>query len=225
MAVALRQSRRFSAASPVTRYWLAHCTGFSLQGDAHGTVERVLTDGDPFEPSVLEVRSKHRKLRRVPTSAVVEVVPSERLLVVERPPRARAMPSVRRRKTGERSRKAGERSRKALALAWRALVALDALTLLAAVRLVELAREAWRVGRPVAVSASKRGVSAGRRGGRESVRLVRSVPWQEYGRSARSATTRLSQARSNHSSPRRTTSSEPPNANGSADGTRSTSST
>ena len=40
MAVALRQSRRFDASSPVTRYWLANCVGFSLSGGGHGTVER-----------------------------------------------------------------------------------------------------------------------------------------------------------------------------------------
>jgi len=219
MAVVLRHSRRFSAGSPVTRYWLAHCVGFSLQGDAHGTVERVLTDGDPFEPSVLEVRSKHHRLRRVPTSAVVEVVPSERMLVVGRQPRASARISPARR------RQARERSRKALHLTWRVLVAAGALLLLGAIRLAELARGAWRVAFPVAVSAGRHGFSAGKRGGKESVRLVRSVPWQEYGRSARSATTRLSQARSNRSSPRPTTSSEPPSASSSADGAHTTSST
>jgi hypothetical protein len=211
MAVALRQSKRFAASSPVTRYWLANCVGFSLQGDAHGTVERVLADGDPFEPSVLEVRSKRRRLRRVPTAAVVEVVPSERVLVVERRPGARAMPSVRRRQARDGSRKAAD-------LAWRGLVATGALLLFAGLRLAELAREAWRVAYPVAVSA-------GKRGGSESVRLVRSVPWQEYGRSARSATTRLSQARSRRSSPLPTTSSTPSSAKSSGERARTTSST
>jgi len=32
MAVALRQSRRFDSTSPVTRYWIANCVGFSLSG-------------------------------------------------------------------------------------------------------------------------------------------------------------------------------------------------
>jgi hypothetical protein len=213
MAVVLRQSRRFSAASPVTRYWLAHCVGFSLEGDAHGTVERVLTDGDPFEPSTLEVRTRHQKLRRVPTAAVVEVVPSERLLVVGRRPRARAE-RLHRREAADRIRPVLQR---ALRLAGRGLVALGALLLLAAVRLLELAHEAWRVGYPAAVKA-------GKRGGRESARLVRSVPWQEYGRSAHSATTRLSQASSSRLSRHRTTSSEPSNGKSSDGEARTTSS-
>jgi hypothetical protein len=217
MAVVLRQSRRFSAGSPVTRYWLAHCVGFSLEGDAHGTVERVLTDGDPFEPSTLEIRTRHQKLRRVPTEAVVEVVPSERLLVIGRRARARAAPSVRR-------REASARIRPVLRLAGRGLVALGALLLLAAVRLAALAQAAWRVGYPLALKAGKHGAAAGKRGGRESVRLVRSVPWQEYGRSARSATTRLSQASSSQLSRRRTTSSERRSEKSSGDGARTTSS-
>ena len=40
MAVALRQSRRFDASSPVTRYWLANCVGFTLAGGGRGTVVR-----------------------------------------------------------------------------------------------------------------------------------------------------------------------------------------
>lgn len=218
MAVALRQGKRFSASSPVTRYWLANCIGFSLQGDAHGTVERVLTDGDPFAPSLLEVRSRRRRLRRVPTSAVVEVVPSERLLVVEKPRRVRTVSPVRR-------QRARERSGKAVALTGRGLVAFGGLLLGAGIQLGKLARSAWRVGQPIAVAAGKRGAAAGIRGGRETVRLVASVPWQEYGRSARSATTRLSQASSSRLSRPRTTSSETPSAKSSADAARTTSST
>ena len=56
-----------------------------------------------------------------------------------------------------------------------------------------------------------------RRGGNEAARLVRSVPWQSYGRSARSATTRLSQARSSRSSRPRTTSSGRSSGKSSAD--------
>lgn len=218
MAVALRQSKRFSAGSPVTRYWLANCVGFSLQGAARGTVERVLTDGDPFEPSLLEVRSRHRRLRRVPASAVVEVVPSERLLVVGRQRRARPRPSL-------RSEKNRQRARTVLALTRRGLVLAGSLTGVVSVRLARLAREAWRVGYPLAVAGGRRGAAAGWRGGREAVRLVRSVPWQEYGRSARSATTRLSQASSSRWSRRRTTSSEPSSGTSSADAARTTSST
>src|SRR5205807_1847249 len=64
-----------------------------------------------------------------------------------------------------------------------------------------LTRRAWAHGSPAVARTS-------RRGGSEAARLVRSVPWQSYGRSARSATNRLSQARSSRSSRPRTTSSD-----------------
>ena len=83
MAVAMRQSRRFAAPSPVTRYWLANCVGFSLSGGGRGTVERILADHDPYDPSLLEIRVGRRRVRRVPTSAVIAVVPSDQVLVVD----------------------------------------------------------------------------------------------------------------------------------------------
>src|SRR2546423_9706975 len=109
MAVALRQGRGFDATSPVTRYWLANCVGFSLAGGGRGTVERVLADGNPHDPSLLEVRTSYRRGRRVPPSPGIALVPPEKPLVVDpRPPptpgpernlslaRARAPPGVRR---------------------------------------------------------------------------------------------------------------------------------
>jgi hypothetical protein len=82
MGVALRQSKRFAASDPVTRYWLANCVGFHLAGGGRGTVERILADDDPHDPSVLEVRTSRHRVRRVPTSAVIAVVPQDQLLVV-----------------------------------------------------------------------------------------------------------------------------------------------
>jgi hypothetical protein len=79
MALVSAQTKRFTAASPVTRYWLANCVGFSVAGG--GTVERVLADGDPHVAAQIEIR-KGRKRRRFPVSAVVEVVPAEQVLVV-----------------------------------------------------------------------------------------------------------------------------------------------
>src|SRR5262249_12297344 len=192
----------------VTRYWLAHCVGFSLAGGGHGTVERVLADRDPHEASVLEVRTSRRRVRRVPASAVIAVVPSEQVLVVGRhrgdfPDRRRAV---------------------RLRLRWTAgvlrrsfVVSLGILAALAD-ELWQLSRRAWSAGAPAVVRTS-------RRGGSEAVRLVRSVPWQSYGRSARSATTRLSQGRSNRSSRHRTTSSDRRRGKSSSDRARSTSST
>jgi hypothetical protein len=208
MAVVTGQSRRFSASSPVTRYWLANCVGFTLAGGGRGTVERVFTDGDARVASQLEVRTKRQRLRCVPAASIVEVIPSERTLVVAGGSRS----------TSLRKSETSDRLRRVLRLAGHFAVAVGFLLLGLAVWLAKLAREAWRVGAPVVASASKRG-------GRESVRLVRSVPWQQYGRSARSAMTRLSQVRSIPSSPRRTTSSETSSAQSSGDAARTTSST
>jgi hypothetical protein len=207
MAVALRHSRRFAASSPVTRYWLANCVGFSIAGGGRGTVERVLADDDPYEPSLLEVRTGRRSVRRVPTSAVVAVVPSEQLLVVER---RRALP--------DRRRSAAVRVRWSARIIRRALVVILTLLAILAVEVLRLGRRAWAVGSPAVART-------GRRGGSEAARLVRSVPWQSYGRSARSATTRLSRARSTRSSRRRSMSSARRSANGSSDEVPSTSST
>jgi hypothetical protein len=208
MAVALRQSKRFDASSPVTRYWLANCVGFSLAGGARGTVEGILADDDPHEASVLEVRTSRRRTRRVPASSVVAVVPSEQLLIVDR--RRRAMRD-RRRDLSVRLRWAARAATHGLALASRLLLAL-------ATQILRLSKRAWDSGSPAVVRA-------GRRGGTEAARLVRSVPWQSYGRSALSATTRLSQARSRRSSRPRTTSSDRSSGKSSSDEAPTTSST
>lgn len=208
MAVALRQSRRFDAASPVTRYWIANCVGFSVSGGGHGTVERILADGNPHDPSLLEVRTSHRRVCRVPTSAVIAVIPQEQLLVLAR----------RRRLRPERRRDLSLHMRWSARVVRRVLVVTLGLLASFALELLQLSRRAWTEGSPVVARSS-------RRGGNEAARLVRSVPWQSYGRSARSATTRLSAARSSRLSPRRTTSSRRSNGKSSADETRTTSST
>ena len=190
MAVALRQSRRFDSSSPVTRYWIANCVGFSLSGGGHGTVERILTDGSPYDPSVLEVRTSHRRVRRVPTSAVIAVVPQEQLLVVDH----------RRGITPDHRRNLSLRVRWSARVLRHMLVVTLGLLASFSVELWRLGRRAWSEGSPVVARTS-------RKGGSEAARLVRSVPWQSYGRSARSATTRLSAARSSRSSRRPTTSS------------------
>jgi hypothetical protein len=89
MMVVSGRTQRFSAASPVTRYWLAHCVGFSVVGGGRGTVERVLADDNPHVAAQLEIR-RGRKRRRIPVSAVLEVVPAEQVLVVRRSERATA---------------------------------------------------------------------------------------------------------------------------------------
>jgi hypothetical protein len=208
MAVALRQSRRFDSSSPVTRYWIAHSVGFRLAGGGHGTVERVLAEGNPHDPSLLEVRTSHRRVRRVPTSAVIACVPQEKVLVVDR--RRRLMP--------DRKHDLSLRLRWTARVLWRVLVVGLGLLASFTLELLQLSRRAWTRGSPVVARTS-------RRGGSEAVRLVRSVPWQSYGRSARSATTRLSAARSSRSSRPRTTSSGRSNGKSSEDGARTTSST
>ena len=209
MAVALRQSRRFAAPSPVTRYWLANCVGFSLSGGGRGTVERILADDNPYDPSLLEVRTGRRRVRRVPTSAVIAVVPSDRVLVVEH--RRRHYMSNRRRDASLRLRWSLRVLRRVLVVGIGILAALTA-------DLWRLCHRAWVEGSPVVARTS-------RRGGSEAVRLVRSVPWQSYGRSARSVTTRLSRDLSNRSLRRRTTSSDRPSEKSSSGEASTTSST
>src|SRR5207253_11145050 len=164
-----------------------HCVGFSLAGGGRGTVERILVDNDPSDPSLLEVRTSRRRVRRVPTSAVIAVVPSEQVLVVDR----------RRRISPDRRRDLSLRLRWTARVLRRILVVGLGILLALAVEVFELTRRAWIKGSPVVARTS-------RRGGTEAVRLVRSVPWQSYGRSARSATTRLPRGRSIRSSRRPT---------------------
>jgi hypothetical protein len=208
MAVAMRQSRRFAAPSPVTRYWLANCVGFSLSGGGRGTVERILADDDPYDPSLLEVRVGRRRVRRVPTSAVIAVVPSDQVLVVDH--RRRFIPD-RRRDLALRLRWGARVLRRVLIVGIGILAALTG-------DLLRLGYRAWTRGSPVVARTS-------RRSGSEAARLVRSVPWQSYGRSARFATTRLSRVRSDHLSRRRTTSSDRKSGKSSGDEAGTTSST
>jgi hypothetical protein len=209
MAVALRQSRRFAAPSPVTRYWLANCVGFSLSGGGRGTVERILADDNPYDPSLLEVRVGRRRLRRVPTSAVIAVVPSDQVLIVDHRRRI-SMP--------DRKRNVGLRLRWGARVLRRVFVVSLGILLALASDVVRLSRRAWVEGSPVVARTS-------RRGGTEAARLVRSVPWQSYGRSARSVTTRGRRELSSRLSRPRTTSSEPKSENSSGGEASTTSST
>jgi hypothetical protein len=183
MTVVSGQTKRFTAASPVTRYWLANCVGFSVAGDGRGKVERVITDGDLFTPYQLEIRHRHKR-RRLPTSAVVEVVPADEVVVVRGP---------------ERTPARGEALGRSAAVLGRIAVG-------AGVLLLGLAT--WLV-----------------RAGKEIVRLVRSVPWQQYGRSVRSVTTKLWQEISTTWWRLHTTSSAASNAKSSSKRARTTSST
>src|SRR5437588_503017 len=167
MPVAMRQSRRFAAPSPVARYWLANCVGFTLAGGGRGEVERVLADENPHEPSVLEVRTSRRRVRHVPASAVVAVVPQEQVLVVD----------GRRRLTPDRRRDVSLRLRWGARVLRRILVVGLGLVLALATELWRLGRRAWAEGSPAVARTS-------RRGGSEAARLVRSVPWQSYCRTS-----------------------------------------
>lgn len=176
MAVALRQSRSFDSDSPVTRYWLANCVGFSVIGGDHGTVEGVLTELHPHEPEVLVLRTSTHRVKHLPTSAVVAVVPQDRVLVTEQRPSVAAR---RARTTGRVATRAALRS-----------------TVFGAWLLAMLAAGGWRLTRRGVVYASPRVARLARGSGTRTVRLVRSVPWQRYALSVRSATTRRSPDRS-----------------------------
>jgi hypothetical protein len=190
MTVVLGHTKRFTAASPVTRYWLAHCVGFSVTGGRRGSVERVVPDDDPHVPAQLVIR-RGRRLQRVPISAVLEIDPVEHVLVVRGAERAAAV------------RKAAVHG--SVVLGHAAVVAGHFAALLG-ILLLRLAT--WLV-----------------RAGKEGLRLVRSLPWQQYGRSVRSVTTRLWQDLSMRSSRLRTTSSAWISAKRSSKRARTTSST
>src|SRR5262245_47722564 len=156
MGVPLRQSTRFDASSPVTRYWLANCVGFSLAGGGRGRVERVLADVSPHDPSELEVRTGRRRVRRIPTSAVIAVVPQEQVLVVDR--RRHLMPD-RRRDLTLRLRWSTRVLRRIIVVSLGILMAL-------ASDLLRLSRRAWSRGSPAVARTS-------RRSGTDAVRLAR----------------------------------------------------
>jgi hypothetical protein len=80
---------RFEGTGPVARYWLAKCEGFAVTGGAHGVVEELIRDDDPHVTTRLVVRTRGHRRRIVAAGAVATVVPAERTLVVERPPKSR----------------------------------------------------------------------------------------------------------------------------------------
>ena len=205
MTVALRQSRRFGASSPVTRYWLANCVGFVVTGGARGVVEAVHAEDDPNRPDELVVRRSAHRTRRIPTSAVLAVVPSDRVLVVEHVPGPVEVHGL------EAARAAG-RGTGAFAGAFLRVVAW-------------LCRHGWVLGRRAWAAGRPRAALAARRGWEHGSRLVASIPWHRFGPSARSVTTSLLQALSRYSSRRRTTSSRPSSESDSEPGAHTTSST
>lgn len=78
---------RFEGTGPVARYWLGKCEGFTVKGGAHGVVEELIHDDDPYTTTRLVVRTRSRRRRVLPAAAVASVVPAERTLVVARPER------------------------------------------------------------------------------------------------------------------------------------------
>ena len=82
-------AERFEGAGPVARYWLAHCEGFAVRGGADGVVEELIRDADPHVTTRLVVRTGRRRRRVVSAGSVAAVVPAEKLVLVERPPRAK----------------------------------------------------------------------------------------------------------------------------------------
>jgi hypothetical protein len=82
MPIKPQTARRFDAASPVARYWLAHCEGFRVRGPLRGTVEAVVATADLQTAQALVVRTRGRT-RNVPVEAVDVVVPASREIVVD----------------------------------------------------------------------------------------------------------------------------------------------
>ena len=148
---------RFEGGGPVARYWLANCEGFVVQGGARGVVEELIRDADPHVTTRLVIRTRARRRRIISAGAVSEVVPADGVLIVS-PPRARRrmrqqlwrLPAVRVRV--EPVRVVGAVGRTARVVVDRVASAgpPTRLALLAARRrLVLLANEAWKLGRPV----------------------------------------------------------------------------
>jgi hypothetical protein len=175
MTVVSGHTKKSTSASPVTRYWLANCAGFSVAGGGRGTVERVITESDPYTPVELEIRHGHRR-RRLPLASVLEIVPADHVLIVRGSGRGPARRAAVVRAAG-----------------------------VAGVTLLAVAT--WLV-----------------RAGKDVVRLVRSLPWQQYGRFVRSVMTRAWQEISTRSSRLRTTSSARRSESGSESRARTTSS-
>jgi hypothetical protein len=85
------RDRSFSSGSPVCRYWLTRCEGFTVRSGARtlGVVETVDL-GDPLTGAdAVVVRSKRRRRRVVPAQQVLAVVPARQLLLARRQPRLR----------------------------------------------------------------------------------------------------------------------------------------
>ena len=77
----------FSRDSPVLEYWLSRCDGFTVRRGHRGIgeVERVATHDFLGRAEVLRVRSALGQ-RLVPADRVAAVVPSKRLLLLDREP-------------------------------------------------------------------------------------------------------------------------------------------
>jgi hypothetical protein len=87
-------TRSFEARSPVSRYWLARCEGFTVRTGRRvlGAVAEI-GGTDPFgsaEYLVVRRPALRRARRVVPAASVTEVIPASRTLIVEAPERAAA---------------------------------------------------------------------------------------------------------------------------------------
>jgi hypothetical protein len=213
MAIARREGHRFESSSPVGRYWLANCVGFTVTGGSSGRVAELETGvSDPHVPKTLVVRRRHHRPRRVPVSTVVAVDPDERTLEVEHVPGRAAV-----------------LSRRAVAGVRRSSVLLVQAAGLLALAGGRRAKRVLLVGAPRVAAGSELALAAvvtlSRRAVRESARLIRSVPWRRFGPSVRSGTTRAWRAISSSWSRLRTTSSRTRSESDSAAKARTTSST
>jgi hypothetical protein len=149
---------RFEGSSPVARYWLANCKGFTVRGGAHGVVEQLIHDADSLVPTRLVVRTRSRRKTIVPALAIESVVPANRVLVVERRRERRHVPAPRptsavrlatrtvvptAHAAGRRVAAAGPPTKSAVAAASRGSLA--------------AARTGWRVSQPAIVRTSREG--------------------------------------------------------------------
>jgi hypothetical protein len=154
---------RFEGSSPVARYWLANCKGFTVRGGAHGVVEQLIHDADSLVPTRLVVRTRSRRKTIVPALAIESVVPANRVLVVERRSERRHVPTPRpasavrlaTRTVVPGVQAAGKRVASAAPPTKTVVVA-------AGRRSRAVTQDAWRIGRPAVVRGSHRAWSVAR---------------------------------------------------------------
>jgi hypothetical protein len=162
--VVVNATRSFEARSPVSRYWLARCEGFTVRNRRRvlGAVAEIGA-ADPLGTAEYLVVRRRPALRRrralIPAEQVTEVIPARRTLVVDDAP---SQATARTRQLARAGRAAAPLAaslgRATLALL-RVLLRLTTLFLALAGRLALLLGAGLRRRLPPALAAARRGLA------------------------------------------------------------------